>query len=98
MNVEQISVHISLKRKIDELISAYEKQKEQNHSLLAKVNNLEGLIQEKERALQELESKYNQQQLGKAVLASSGNSHDAKLMVSKIVREIDQCIALLNRY
>jgi len=56
------------------------------------------LLKEKEQLLGEIEGKYNQQQLAKAVLASSGDNHDAKIKVNRIVREIDQCIALLNRY
>jgi len=97
MKVEQEQIHSKLRSKIEKLISAYEMLKKENENLLAKKESLEGILKEKEQTLMELESKYNQQQLAKAVIASSGDTHDAKLKVNRIVREIDQCIALLNR-
>jgi hypothetical protein len=97
MKVEQEQIHIKLKSKIEKLVSAYEMLKKEKEDLLAKKENLESLLKEKEQILKEFEGKYNQQQLAKAVIASSGDAHDAKLKVNRIVREIDQCIALLNR-
>jgi hypothetical protein len=97
MSVDQKLVHTKLKLKIEKLISAYELLKEENDNLLEQKASLNSLLKEKEQVLSALEKKYNQQQLAKAVMASSENVHDAKLKVSRIVREIDQCIALLNR-
>lgn len=98
MQVEQEYILKKFRTNIELLISAYEMLKKENESLLAKQENLENLLKEKEQLLGEIEGKYNQQQLAKAVLASSGDNHDAKIKVNRIVREIDQCIALLNRY
>ncbi|HNV82088.1 MAG: hypothetical protein WBI34_00035 [Tenuifilaceae bacterium] len=98
MQVEQEYILKKFRTNIELLISAYETLKKENESLLAKQENLENLLKEKEQLLGEIEGKYNQQQLAKAVLASSGDNHDAKIKVNRIVREIDQCIALLNRY
>ena len=98
MQVEQEYILKKFRTNIELLISAYETLKKENESLLAKQENLENLLKEKEQRLGEIEGKYNQQQLAKAVLASSGDNHDAKIKVNMIVREIDQCIALLNRY
>jgi hypothetical protein len=97
MNVEQHSIHSSLKIKIQELMSAYDKLKEENLKLGKQKANLEDILQEREIAYLELDKKYNQQQLVKAFAASSEDAHDAKIKVNRIVREIDQCIALLNR-
>lgn len=98
MQVEQENILKKFRTNIELLISAYEMLKKENESLLAKQENLENLLKEKDQFLGEIEGKYNQQQLAKAVLASSGDNHDAKIKVNRIVREIDQCIALLNRY
>ncbi len=97
MSVEQNTIHTSLKAKIKELISAYEKLKEENLKLSEQKATLENVLQERELAFLELDRKYNQQQLAKAFAASSEDTHDAKIKVNRIVREIDQCIALLNR-
>ena len=33
----------------------------------------------------------------KAFIDAAGSNHDAKIKVNRIVREIDKCIALLNK-
>ena len=97
MNTEQNSIHTILKVKIEELMTAYDKLKEENQKLFEQKVMLENVLQERELAYLELDKKYNQQQLVKAFAASSGDMHDAKIKVNRIVREIDDCIALLNR-
>lgn len=97
MNIEQNSIQTKLKAKVEELISAYEKLKEENLKLSEQKATLESILNERELAYLELDKKYNQQQLVKAFAASSEDAHDAKNKINGIVREIDQCIALLNR-
>ncbi len=97
MSVEQNSIHNSLKAKIQELISAYESLKQENIKLAEQKAKLEDVLQERELAYLELDKKFNQQQIAKAFAATSDDSHDAKVKVDSIVREIDNCIALLNR-
>jgi site-specific DNA-adenine methylase len=97
MTEEQKSIHVKLRSKIEELVSAYEKLKEENLKLATQKASLESVLYERELAFLELDKKYNQQQLAKAFVASSDDAHDAKIKVNRIVREIDQCIALLNR-
>lgn len=97
MNQEQNLIHNKLKAKIEELISAYEKLKEENLKLSEQKATLETILNERELAYLDLDKKYNQQQLAKAFAASSEDTHDAKMKINGIVREIDQCIALLNR-
>ncbi len=97
MDVEQKSIYIKLKSKIQELTTAYDKLKEEHLKLKEQMLTLEDVMQEREIAYIELDKKYNQQQLAKALIASSGDNHDAKIKVDEMVREIDNCIALLNR-
>ena len=95
--MEQNNIHTSIKQKVQELISAYEGLKEENLKLSEQNATLENILQKRELAYLELDQKYNQQQLAKAFATSSEDAHDAKIKVNRIVREIDQCIALLNR-
>ena len=95
--MKQDKIHTSIKQKVQELISAYERLREENLKLTEQKVKLESVLQERELAYLELDKKYNQQQLAKAFAGSSEDAHDAKVKVNTIVREIDHCIALLNR-
>ncbi|MGQ1909422.1 hypothetical protein ACT3CE_06500 [Marinifilum sp. RC60d5] len=97
MDQESREIIISLKKRISELISLYQKSKSEKESLIHEklelMEQLETLTREKE----ELEHHYNTLKLAKTLAANSEDSHYAKLKINRIVREIDKCIALLNR-
>jgi len=40
--------------------------------------------------------KYNTLKTAKSLVGDNDDSHDAKIRINKMVREIDKCIALLN--
>jgi phage shock protein A len=50
-----------------------------------------------EKKLTDTEEKYNNIKLAKTIISVEDNAHDAKIKMNRIVREIDKCIALLNR-
>lgn len=97
MDVEQKSINIRLRAKIQELMSAYDTLQKEHNLLKEQMQVLENVMQEREIAYIELDRKFNQQQLAKALVDSSGDNHAAKVKVDKMVREIENCIALLNR-
>ena len=87
-----------LRNKIKKLITLYEENKTKNQTLELKNKELAERVFLLERKLAETEKKYNNIKLGKTILASGdNNSHEARIKVNRIVREIDKCIALLNR-
>jgi predicted nuclease with TOPRIM domain len=87
----------SLKENINFIISLYKKNKGQREKLQSEKNELTEQLKIREKEIQELKDKYKTLTMSKSVLASSEDSHDAKIKVNRIVREIDKCIALLNR-
>ncbi len=97
MNASQIQIIEELKSKMDRMISVLDNEREEKKAL--KDNNLE--LQKKVKMqlakISELEIKYANLKIAKTLLAENEDSHDAKVRVNKIVREIDKCIALLNR-
>ncbi len=93
-NDEVISV---LRNKIKSIISLYEEQKQKNLMLTAKTRELTDKINHLENKIQDTELKFNNLKLAKVIASSDENTHDAKIKVNRIVREIDKCIALLNR-
>ncbi len=86
-----------LRAKIKSIITLYEEHKFRNKILESKNKELAEQIHFLEKKLNETAEKSNNIKFAKAILASGENSHEAKIKVNRIVREIDKCIALLNK-
>lgn len=87
-----------LKQKIGFIISLYEKEKNKAADLKQKNLELTEKIAELENNLLEVEKKYENLKIAKVLSSIPGEDvHETKLQVNRIVREIDKCIALLNR-
>ena len=87
----------ALKDKIVEIISMYESQKQLNSILNKDNENLLKEIELKNSNINELEKDYETLKFAKSITASSKDTHDAKIKINKLVREIDKCIGLLNK-
>ena len=87
---------IRLKEKIETIVSLLEKSEEERERFQKEKLQLSEQLKLKTTAFEELERRYENLKMAKAILGSGENSHDAKIKVNRIVREIDKCIALLN--
>ena len=87
----------NLKNKLIQLISLYEQTRSDCDDLKAEKLQLQALLQEKEAEILQLQEKNRKLQLAGAFKTTSTDAQDAKLKIGKIVREIDKCIALLNK-
>lgn len=87
----------NLTRKVHALIAMNEKYKQEHGQLVAENKNLNDLIKTKQKEIAKFEEKMNSLRLAKVILSSNEDKHEAKLKVNRIVREIDKCIALLNK-
>jgi hypothetical protein len=96
MDSNQDQLVIRLKEKVDTIVSMLEKSEEERIRLQKEKVHLSEQIKLKTVAFEELERRYETLKLAKSIVGSDGNSHDAKIRVNRIVREIDKCIALLN--
>jgi predicted nuclease with TOPRIM domain len=88
---------IILNRKLDELLTKYIDQRSElkeikhvNEELLAKIHD-------RDERIKELEIKYERSKLSGALLGEGENAGEAKRKLTELVREIDKCVALLNR-
>lgn len=93
---EQNNVVEELKQKVESLIELYENSKQQISHLQEENNKLKNQIKQKDIELANLKEKYSRLELAKSI-ASSETTHDAKIKINRIVREIDNCISLLNK-
>lgn len=88
----------SFKSKFATLAERYTALKAENARLAGENEELRQKLDEKEKEIAENKKEQNTQQLASTFLAASGNDpQEAKNKINKIVREIDNCIALLNR-
>ena len=97
MSVQKDNISSNIKQKIQLLVSALDKEKQKSEVLLSQNNDLTRLLNEKEQTYIELKEHYDRLKFAKSLQASNQEVHDAKIKVNRIVREIDKCIALLNR-
>lgn len=85
------------KEKFEKFVYLYRELKVENRQFKNDINELKFKLSEKEEQLNELKHKLETNDLAKTFIASGDNSKEAKLKINRIVREIDNCIALLNR-
>jgi hypothetical protein len=97
MNADQVQIINGLKSSVGVLIAKLESEKQGQEKLKILNQELQRKLNMQEARISELEQKYSNLKLAKTIIAESGDAHDAKIKVNRIVREIDKCIALLNR-
>jgi len=88
---------IILNRKLDELFNRYNNLRSELTDLKNGNEELKTMIQEREERIKELEIKYERVKLSGALLGDGENAMEAKKKITDLMREIDRCVALLNR-
>ena len=86
-----------LNRKLDELLEKYKFLRTEYKNLMSVNEALKNRLQEREERIKELENKYETTRLSGALLGNEENAVEAKKKITELVREIDRCVALLNK-
>jgi len=97
MSVDQAEILEGIRERINSVKIRLQEQNDENLQLRQKTEDLQQEVQQKQSKIDELEHKNQQLMLAKSIMADSEDSHDARIRINRIVREIDKCIALLNR-
>ena len=97
MSIDQTEILEGIKGKIQSVKEMLLEQKDQNHELNVQNEVLQEEVHQKQSVINELEEKNQKMALVNGILAESETSDDARVRINRIVREIDKCIALLNR-
>jgi chromosome segregation ATPase len=97
MTFEQEEMIRQLKYKVRLLMAKFQTLKKENEALVTEKNELLTVIEKQKREISNLEQQYTTAKLAKSVLIPSEDRDTAKAQIKRIVREIDECIALLNR-
>jgi len=88
---------ILLNKRVEELIKRYGDLKIKINELKNENEVLKLKLQSDNEKIRELETKYERLKLSGALLGGGENAIEAKRKINELVREIDRCVALLNR-
>jgi len=97
MSIEPKNLKTSLQENIRELISQSKKMKDENERLLSELNRREQELKLANSREIELQSKYDSLKMAKVMSVSEKDTEFSQQKLSKLVREINKCIALLNQ-
>jgi len=97
MTGEQEELIKELKNRVHILMAKHSALKNDYSRLILENENLLEQVSDKKNRVEVLEEQYNSAKLASGVLVSEENKDVARIEINKIVREIDNCIALLNR-
>lgn len=97
MGSEHTEVINDLKKKVRLLLSLYDAELKDKSKVQKEITELKEKIKSQETEIETLGKKYETLKLAKAFEHSTDDGKDAKVKINRIVREIDNCIALLNR-
>ncbi|MCA1762768.1 MAG: hypothetical protein ABR574_09760 [Cryomorphaceae bacterium] len=87
----------ALAKKLSKVSQKLDELQDENKKLRSDVQSLETELHTGSRKLDALQKEYDRLKLAKALVSNTGDKAEMKFRVNELVREIDKCIALLNR-
>jgi regulator of replication initiation timing len=97
MSTGQVEIIEGIRQKIQTVKNRLNSQLEENIRLKKQNEELRNSVQQKQVLIEELKQKNQQLSLVKGIMADGDDKQEARIQINRIVREIDKCIALLNR-
>ena len=86
-----------LHNKLESLLANYQQLKEELKTSNHKVDVLSKQLNEHNQTIQQLNEKNKVLKLSSSIQGKQGDNKAAKQKINELVREIDKCIALLNK-
>ncbi|MGY8987789.1 MAG: hypothetical protein ACKVG7_04455 [Flavobacteriales bacterium] len=88
----------NIEEKVNKIISLYKYASDKNELLLSEKSHMKKLISEKDKEIKKLEEKIKLLRITKSVNSEeSENIKESRKKINEYVREIDKCVALLNK-
>lgn len=87
---------VRLKTKVEALIARCETLGKENAELHARLSRCEKTLTHKENKIKELEKQIDNLRLKDAFLGTSGDRAQARRKIAGLIREIDECVGLLD--
>jgi chromosome segregation ATPase len=86
-----------LNKKLEELFDRYNNLRTKNVELRNENEAIKYILHQRDEKIKELEIKYERIKISGALMGEGENAAEAKKKINELVREIDRCVALLNR-
>jgi len=90
------SVATLLEGKIEKLVDLHRHTKKELSAIQNQNTNLNQTISQQKQSIKELEDKSKILKLSKSI-STNENTTELKLKINELIREVDKCIALLNK-
>ncbi len=87
----------SIQGKLEKIKQVFEKSNQEKERLERENSDLKRQLEAQVRNSDSLHKEYNTLKLAKTLVSTTGDKAEMKFRVNELVREIDKCIALLNR-
>ena len=97
MEIEYRTQIKELRNKVEKLINLHERMMHEHQLLIKDQDQQKIKIREQQQLIAELEEKNRIIRLGNMVSGSDQNTREIKLKINEYIREIDRCLALINR-
>ena len=98
MTSPSIPVRIErIQSKVKKIMALHQKAKDENYKLQMEKEQLAKTLQEGRAKIEDLEEQNKRVKLARSLQESGETSLDVKLKINEMVREIDKCIAYLNK-
>jgi len=97
MKAKGYEEYLLLRRSVETLVSEHEKLVEMAAGLKTELSEVKRQLAEKNEEVKELQTRYERAKFSGAILGTGEDAVTARKRVSELVREIDKCIALLDR-
>lgn len=88
---------VELGTRVDRLVELYRDARRENERLKNEVSQLTGQLKEVVNSKTDLEEQLGNTKMAKVLESAPEDVQQTKSRINQIVREIDKCIALLNR-
>lgn len=86
-----------LLKKTEKILHLLEARQKENERLKDNINQLKNRVEELESANKSLENQYKSLKIARSVSGDNEKNLALKLRINELVREVDMCIAQLNR-
>ena len=88
----------NIEKKVNKLITLYQSVKKEKQNIFIENKQLKSDLSEKDKSIQKLEEKIKLLRITKSVSTQDeARNKESRQKINEYVREIDRCIALLNR-